>query len=336
MANPAGFGLLTAMARYILKRLIFTIPMMIGISFITYLAIFMAPGGPAAGIMQDLNPKVSPEFKQKLIEHFHYDKPVHVQYARWLSRMVRLDFGVSYKDNQPVMKKIGNRLPKTLLLTGLSLLLSFLLAVPLGIFSALKQNTKWDRGITVFVFLGFSIPAYWVALLLMIGFGIHLGWFPITGFRSILADEMTFLQQVWDVARHLALPLVVTGLTGLAGLSRYMRNGMLEVIRQDYIRTARAKGLPENKVIMVHALRNTLIPVITILGFALPELISAGVIFETIFSYPGLGRLAYEAVMSRDTFLIMPTVTIGAFLTLVGNLIADICYAYADPRIRYR
>ena len=132
------------------------------------------------------------------------------------------------------------------------------------------------------------------------------------------------------------LLLLATSLTGLAGLSRYMRNGMLEVIRQDYIRTARAKGLPENKVILVHALRNTLIPVVTILGFSLPDLVSAGVIFETIFSYPGLGRLAYEAVMSRDTFLIMPTVTISAFLTLIGNLIADVCYAYADPRIRYR
>jgi peptide/nickel transport system permease protein len=177
---------------------------------------------------------------------------------------------------------------------------------------------------------------YWIALLLMIGFGIHLGWVPVTGFRSIDAEDLPLWRQAIDVAHHLVLPLVVTGLTGLAGLSRYMRNGMLEVIRQDYIRTARAKGLPENKVVMRHALRNTLIPVITILGFALPELISAGVIFETIFSYPGLGRLAWEAVMSRDTFLIMPTVTIGAFLTLVGNLLADLAYAFADPRIRFR
>lgn len=324
------------MMRYLLRRLLFTIPMMLGISFLTYLAIFMAPGGPAAGIMQDLNPKVSAEYKQKLIAHYHYDQPVHVQYVKWVLRMVRLDFGESYKDNQPVIKKIANRLPKTLLLTGLSLILAFVLAIPLGIFSALKQNSIWDRGVTVLVFLGFSIPAYWVALLLMIGFGIHLGWFPITGFRSILADEMSLFGQTIDIAKHLAIPLMVTSLTGLAGMSRYMRNGMLEVIRQDYIRTARAKGLPESKVILVHALRNTMIPVITLLGFSLPELISAGVIFETIFSYPGLGRLAYEAVMARDTFLIMPTVTISAFLTLIGNLIADVLYAFADPRIRYR
>ncbi len=324
------------MISYIFKRLLGTVPMLIGISFITYLTIFLAPGGPAAGIMQDLNPKVSAEYKQKLVEHFHFDKPVHVQYFLWVKRMVKLDFGESYKDNQPVLKKIATRLPRTLLLTSLSLLFTFLLAVPIGMFSALKQNSIWDRLLTVFVFIGFSVPAYWVALLLMIFFGINLGWLPITGFRSIVADEMTTGQQIIDIARHLALPIIVTSLTSLAGLSRYMRNGMLEVIQQDYIRTARAKGLPESNIILVHALRNTLIPVITILGFALPELISAGVIFETIFSYPGLGRLAYEAAMSRDTFLIMPTVTLGAMLTLVGNLVADVCYALADPRIRYK
>ena len=324
------------MMKYLAKRLIMTIPMMLGISFITYLCIFLAPGGPAAGIMQDLNPKVSAEYRQKLIEHYHYDKPVTVQYAYWLRSLVKLDFGTSYKDGQPVMRKIEQRLPKTLLLTGLSLILAFLLAIPIGIVSALKHNSIWDRALTVFVFLGYSIPAYWIALLLMILFGIRLGWFPVTGFRSIVADEMGTFAQVMDVARHLALPLIVTGLTGLAALSRYMRNGMLEVIQQDYIRTARAKGLPENRVVLVHALRNTLIPVITILGFSLPDLISAGVIFETIFSYPGLGRLAYEAVMTRDTLLIMPTVAFAALLTLLGNLIADVCYAYADPRIRYR
>ncbi|MCG3203384.1 MAG: Dipeptide transport system permease protein DppB [Elusimicrobia bacterium] len=321
---------------YVLKRLLMIIPMLMGISFLTYLTICLAPGGPAAGIMQDFNPKVSSEYKQKQLEHFHFDKPYHVQYFLWVKRIVKLDFGESYKDNQPVLKKIASRLPKTLLLASLSLILTFLLAVPLGIFSALKQNSFWDRAITAFVFIGFSVPVYWVALLLMIGFGIHLGWVPVTGFRSIMADEMTRFEQILDIARHLALPLIVTSLTSLAGLSRYMRNGMLEVIQQDYIRTARAKGLPENKIIFKHALRNTLLPVITILGLSLPDLISSSVIFETIFSYPGLGRLTYEAAMSRDTFLIMPTVALGAFLTLLGNLLADVCYALADPRIRVR
>jgi peptide/nickel transport system permease protein len=310
--------------------------MLFGITFITYGIIALAPGGPAAGLISDLNPKISAEYKENLVKQYNFDKPFYWQYTHWVGKMMRLDFGESIKDKQPIGKKILERLPRTLLLTGLSLILAFLLAIPLGIFAALKHNTVWDRAITVFVFLGFSLPMYWIALLLMIFFGIHLGWFPVTGFRSIMADEMSVWGQTIDIAKHLALPLIVTGLTGLASLSRYMRNSMLEVIRQDYIRTARAKGLSERRIILVHALRNTLIPIITILGFSLPELISAGVIFETIFSYPGLGRLAYEAAMSRDMFLIMGTVTFSAFLTLIGNLIADVAYAYADPRIRYR
>lgn len=323
------------MVTYFIRRLLATIPMLVGITFITYLAMFLAPGGPTS-FMTDLNPKVSPEVKEKLIKLYDLDKPLHVQYGKWLARIARLDFGRSLKDDQPVIRKIWDRLPKTVLLSGLSLLFAFVLAIPIGIISALKQNTLWDRSLTVFVFLGFSIPTYWVALLLMIGFGIQLGWFPVTGFRSIMAEDLPMWAQVLDVARHLALPLIVTSLTGLAGLSRYMRNEMLDVIRQDYIRTARAKGLPENKVILTHAVRNTLIPIVTILGLSLPGLISAGVIFETIFSYPGLGRLAYEATMSRDFPVIMATVTFGAFLTLLGNLIADMCYAYVDPRIRYQ
>lgn len=324
------------MAAYALKRLFQTIPMLIGITLITYLVIFFLPGGPAAGLVGDLNPKMSPEAREKLVRLYDLDQPFHVQYGRWLKRIVRLDFGESFKDNRPVIDVIGERLPKTLLLNGLTLLIVFLLAIPIGVFSALRQNSFWDRAGTVFVFLGFSIPTQWVALLFMIFFGIHLGWFPVTGFRSLMADDMSFPARMIDIARHLALPLMVASLTGLASLSRYMRNGMLEVIRQDCIRTARAKGLPENRVIWGHALRNTMIPVVTLLGLSLPELISAGVIFETIFSYPGLGRLAYEAVMSRNIPVLMATGTLGAFLTLIGNLIADLSYAYVDPRIRHR
>jgi peptide/nickel transport system permease protein len=324
------------MLSYLGKRLLATIPMLFGITLLTYLVIFLSPGGPAAGIMGDMNPRVSEEYRQKQIATYQLDKPFHVQYLSWLKKMSRLDFGTSYKDNLPVLKKIGERMPKTLLLSGLSMILAFLLAIPIGIFSALKQNSLWDRGLTVFVFLGFSIPTYWISLLLMIFFGIYLGWLPVTGFRSILAEDFTAWGKFIDIVRHLTLPLLVTSLTGLAGLSRYMRNGTLEVIRQDYIRTARAKGLPESRVIRVHALRNTLIPLVTILGLSLPGLISSSIIFETIFSYPGLGRLAYEAVMARDFPVIMATVTFSAILTLVGNLIADVCYAYADPRIRYR
>lgn len=322
------------MGRYLLRRLLLLIPMLLGITFLTYLVIFFAPGGPAVGIMGDLNPNVAPEYREKLVKEYNFDKPFLTQYALWIKKVARLDFGTSRKGNEPVIDKIVERLPRTLLLTGSSLIIAFILAIPIGVLSALKQNTWIDRALTVFVFIGFSIPTYWVALLFMIFFGIQLGWVPITGFQSILADEFSLGGKILDIAHHLALPLLVTSLTGLAGLSRYMRNGMLEVIRQDYIRTARAKGLPESRVVWVHALRNTLIPLITLLGLSLPELISAGIIFETLFSYPGIGRLAYEAVMTRDIFLIMGTVTFSAFLTLIGNLIADISYAVADPRIR--
>ncbi len=310
--------------------------MLLGITAITYLAICLTPGGPAAGLMGDFNPKISPEYRQKQIKQFHFDRPFYIQYGYWISNLVHLNFGETAKDNQPVIKKIAERLPRTLLLTGLSLLLSFILAVPIGIISALKHNTWVDRTFTVLVFLGFSVPTYWVALLLMIGLGIHLGWLPITGYKSILADDLNLFGQIWDVLKHLILPMLVTALTGLASMTRYVRNGMLEVIRQDYIRTARAKGLPESTVLFKHAFRNTLIPMVTILGLSLPDLISAGFIFETIFSYPGLGRLGYEAYMTRDVFLIMGVSTLGALLTLVGNLIADVLYALVDPRIRYR
>jgi len=286
--------------------------------------------------MGDLNPKVSPEVRDKLIRQYQLDKPFYVQYWNWVRGMAKLDFGRSFKDNRPVMSIIGERLPRTILLEGLSLLFSFLIAIPIGIISAIRQNKFIDRALTLFVFIGFSVPTYWIALLAIILFGIYLGWVPITGFQSLFADELSWPLKIIDIAKHLALPVMVSSLTSLAGLSRYVRNGMLEVIRQDYIRTARAKGLPENQIIFRHVLKNTMIPVITIVGLSIPGLISGGVIFETIFSYPGLGRLAWEAVVSRNVPVLMATVTFGAFLTLVGNLIADILYAYADPRIRYR
>jgi peptide/nickel transport system permease protein len=324
------------MTLYLAKRLLGMIPLLIGITLLTSLVIFFLPGGPTAGIMGDLNPKVSPEVREKLIQQYQLDKPFHIQYWNWVSGMARLDFGRSFKDNRPVTEIIGERLPRTILLEVLSLLFAFAVAIPIGILSAVKQNKFIDRALTIFVFVGFSVPTYWVALLSIILFGIYLGWVPITGFQSLMADEMSWPLRMLDISKHLILPVLVSGLTGLAGLSRYVRNGMLEVIRQDYVRTARAKGLPENKVIFHHALKNTLIPVITIIGLSIPGLISSGVIFETIFSYPGLGRLLWEAVVSRNIPVLMASVTFGAFLTLVGNLIADILYAYADPRIRYR
>ncbi len=323
------------MIGYLLRRLILIIPLVIGITVITFLVMHLAPGKPT-DLVTEMQVKVGAEAKERLKTLYGLDKPWYVQYFNWLKRLTRLDFGKSFKDDRPVSKKIFERLPATLLLNISSLLLIFSLALPIGIYSAIKQNSLFDKGMTVFVFLGFSIPTFWLALLLMILFGIKLGILPISGLRSLNWDDLSFFARIWDTVKHLILPVFVSGFTGLAGLSRYSRASMLEVIHQDYIRTARAKGLPEKEVIFKHALRNALIPVVTILGLSLPDLIGGSFIFETIFSYPGMGRLGYEAIMARDYPVVMGVGTIAAFLTLLGNFLADIIYAYVDPRIRYR
>lgn len=323
------------MLTYILRRLILTIPLLLGITLITFLVMHLAPGKPT-DLVTEMQAKIGAEAKERLKVLYGLDKPWYLQYTNWLFRLVRLDFGKSFKDDRPVIKKISERLPATLLLNISSLLLIFSFALPIGIYSAIKQNSLFDKGMTVFVFLGFSVPAFWVALVLMILFGIKLGWLPISGLRSLNWEEFSTLGKIGDMVKHLILPVFISAFTGLAGLSRYSRASMLEVIHQDYIRTARAKGLPEKEIIFKHALRNALIPIVTILGLSLPDLIGGSFIFETIFAYPGMGRLGYEAIMARDYPVVMGVGTIAALLTLVGNFLADILYAYVDPRIRYR
>lgn len=323
------------MLEYIVRRLLFMIPLLLGITIITFVVVHLSPGGPA-DMLTGLSPKVSAEAKARLHSLYGLDKPFHVQYWLWLSRLVRFDFGRSFKDGRLVIIKILERLPATLLLNVLSLLLIFFIALPIGIISAVRQDSFFDKGMTVFVFLGFSVPAFWLALLLMVLFGVVLGWLPISGMHSVNFPYFSFWGKLWDIIKHLILPVFVSAFGGLAYLSRYSRTSMLEVLRQDYIRTARAKGLSEKKVIYRHALRNALIPIVTLLGLSLPALIGGGFIFETIFAWPGMGRLGYQAIMARDYPVIMGVGVIAALLTLVGNLIADITYAFIDPRIRYR
>jgi len=323
------------MTQYLIKRILLSIPLLLGITIITFGVIQLAPGKPT-DMVTEMNVKASQGARERLIKLYGLDKPWYIQYGNWLKRLVQLDFGKSFKDDRPVIKKIAERLPATLLLNFLSLLLIFIVALPIGILSAVRQNSIWDRGMTVFVFLGFSVPTFWLALLLMLLFGIKLGWLPLTGLHSLHYETLSWVERILDVSRHLVLPVLVSSFTGLAGLSRYTRNGMLEVIRQDYVRTARAKGLSETSVVYKHALRNALIPIVTLIGLYIPELIGGSFIFETIFAYPGMGRLGYEAIMARDYPVIMGVGTMVAVLTLLGNLIADISYAYVDPRIRYR
>ncbi len=323
------------MIPYITRRILMMVPLVLGITILTFLVMQLAPGRPT-DVMTDLNVKMSAEAKQKLIQIYGLDQPWHVQYWKWLKRVAKLDFGTSFKDDRPVMDKIAERLPATLLLNILSLTLIFIVALVIGVYSAVHEKSVFDRLMTLLVYVGFSAPTFWIALLLMILFGLQWGVLPISGLRSLNYDELSAGQKILDLAKHLTLPVLVTALTGLASLSRYSRSAMLEVIRQDYIRTARAKGLSESKVIFKHALRNALIPIITLLGLMLPDLIGGSFIFETIFAYPGMGRLGYDAIMARDYPVLMGIGTIVAFLTLLGNLIADIFYALADPRIRYQ
>jgi len=322
------------MIRYLAKRLLMMIPLLVGITIITFGVIHLAPGEPVE-MQIAMNPKVTAEARERLRKFYGLDRPLHVQYLTWVTRLARLDFGRSFApDNRPVIDKVRERLPVTLSLNLIELILVFGLAVPIGVLAAVRRDTVYDKGTTLFVFLGFAVPTFWLALLLMYLFGVKLGWIPISGLHSLGYKTHGFWWQLWDLARHLVLPISVATFGGLAGLSRYMRSSMLEVIGQDYIVTARAKGLPERVVVWRHALRNALLPVITLLGLSIPGLIGGSVIFETIFAIPGMGQLFYGGVMARDYPLVMGILVIGAALTLVGNLLADLGYALADPRIR--
>jgi peptide/nickel transport system permease protein len=322
------------MLRYIAKRLLFMIPLLFGITVVCFSVMHLAPGSPT-DLQTQMNPRASVEMKERLRAMYDLDKPLPEQYIRWVAKLALLDLGVSFStDRRPVADKILERLPITILLNVLSMLLILVVAIPLGVLSAVRQDSLFDRVAGVFVFIGFAVPTFWLALLLMILFGVHLGWLPISGIRSLNAEYLRPGMALWDLIKHLILPVLLAAFGGLAGLSRYMRANMLEVIRQDYILTARAKGLSERVVIYRHALRNALLPVITILGLSVPGLIGGSVIFETIFAIPGMGQLFYMAVMARDYPVVMGILFIGAVLTLLGNLIADVSYALADPRIR--
>src|SRR5882724_3437476 len=287
------------MALFALRRLVLAIPLLIGITFISFLVIQLAPGGPFDYIRGEESGQDS-KLIERLNKEYGLDQPIYVQYWRWLIRIGRLDFGRSFQpDAKPVLTKIGERLPITLFLNMIQMIIIVALAIPIGVASATRQYSIFDKVTTVFVFIGFATPDFWLAL------------------------------------PHLILPVTVVAFGGLAGLSRYMRQSMLEVVRQDYVQTARAKGLPEPVVIGKHALRNALLPVVTILGLSLPGLIGGSVIIESIFAIPGMGQLMVQSVFSRDYPVIMGNLVIVATLTLLANLFADLAYGMVDPRIRF-
>jgi len=329
---------------YILKRLLSMIPTLLGVTLITFFIIQLAPGKPT-DLMTDLNPRITPEARQKLEEYYGLDKPILKQYLLWLKRIVKFDFGNSFSsDARPVIVKIydtnepffDRRLIVTLTINLLSILIILTIAIPIGIYSATKPYSIFDRISTLAVFIGFATPGFWLALILMILFGINLDILPISGLKSLNYESLSPMGKIFDKTQHLILPVFISTFGGLAGMSRYMRSSMLETIRSDYITTARAKGLPEKIVIYKHALRNALLPIITLLGLSIPGLIGGSIIFEQIFGIPGMGQLSYHAIMTRDYPLVMGLLFITSLLTMLGNLIADMCYAVADPRIRVK
>jgi peptide/nickel transport system permease protein len=320
--------------KLIITKLLWLVLIFFGITVISFWVIHLAPGSPT-DLQTTLNPMAGAGARARLEKIYGLDKPLHIQYLNWLKRIVRFDFGLSLSgDHRPVWDKIKERLPLTLSLNLISMFLILVISIPIGIFSAVYQNSWFDRLMTILVFIGFAIPGFWLALLLMLSFGIYWPILPISGLTSLDFPYLSFWGKLMDLAKHLALPVFVFTITGLAGMSRFMRTSMLEVLRQDFILTARAKGLPGHVVIFKHGLRNALLPVITILGLSVPGLIGGSVIIESIFALPGLGQLFYQAVMARDYPLIMGNLVLGAILTLAGNLLADIGYALADPRIR--
>jgi peptide/nickel transport system permease protein len=320
---------------YSIKRTLLMVPILLGITMLSFGIMHLAPGGPAEAQM-DFSAKASAEARERLRKLYGADQPVHKQYLTWLKKFLTLDFGEAFADGRKVKDKILERLPITLSINLLSLSLVLLIAIPIGILSATHQYSALDRFTTLFVFVGYSTPSFWLALLLIFLFGVQLGLLPISGLHSLDVSGLSAWQRILDTASHLILPVFVSAFGGLAGISRFMRNNMLEVLRQDYIRTARAKGLPERRVILKHAMRNALLPVITILGLALPGIIGGSVIMETVFGIPGMGMLFFDAALQRDYNLVMGVLVPGAGLTMLGNFLADIGYALADPRVRLR
>ena len=329
------------MKDYLIKRFLLIIPTMLGISIITFSIIQLAPGNPVQqklGFDESVKAEaITKDIIEQTKKLYGLDKPIHTRYLIWLKQIVTLNFGDSYKDHRPVIDKIKERLPITITLNILSIFFIYSISIPIGVYSAVRQKTFKERISTFFLFILYSIPSFWMAMILIFFLGGGEFWnvFPVYGILSQGADNYSFGGKVLDFLWHITLPVFCLTYAGLASLSRFQKGSLLEVLREDYIRTARGKGLDERTVLFKHALRNSLIPIITILGAILPALIGGSVIIETIFSIPGIGQLGFEAILSRDYPLIMGITTITAFLTLIGILISDLTYVLVDPRISF-
>ena len=321
------------MRTYVLRRLLQTVPLLLGISLLTFLLLQLAPGDFLSQMGE--NPGVSSETLAAMRRNFGLDRPWYVQYGFYLRNIVlRFDFGESFSRHQPVFTVLREGLMNTLLLAIASAAVTWGLAVPLGIWAAVRQHSWVDRLLSLVAFIWLSVPEILSGLLLLM-LAARTGWFPVGGMRSLDYDDLSSLGQVPDIAHHLVLPAFVVGLIPLASRMRQMRSNLLDVLRLDYVTTARAKGLDERVVVYKHALRNALNPMITLFGYTLGALVSGSFVAEIIFSWPGLGRLTLDAILTQDQYLVMGSVLMASGVLIAGNLVADLLLAAVDPRITY-
>ncbi|HSG81628.1 MAG TPA: ABC transporter permease [Gemmatimonadota bacterium] len=329
------------MTAYIVRRLLQSIPLLIGILTLVFVLMQLAPGDPTA---MYVHPNVPPEVLEQMRQNWGLDQPIHVQYWRWMKSFASGDFGYSLTQHRPITTIFRDRIPNTLVLSGASLILIFSIGIALGIIQAVRQYSLLDNTLTFAALFIYSMPSFWLALMLIMLFSLKvhsIAWwpdwltFPSTGVTSVGFESFGFWGRLGDRLHHLVLPSIALGVSSAAAVARYMRSSMLEVIRQDYIRTARAKGLPERTVILKHALKNAMLPIITLLGLYLPFLLSGAVLVEYVFAWPGMGKTIVDAISQRDYPLVMATSFLFAVMVVIGNLIADVLYALIDPRIRY-
>jgi peptide/nickel transport system permease protein len=313
---------------YLLRRLLHSLVLLVGVTIMSFVLLKSTPGGPMAIYRERAD--VTRADVARLRQQLGLDEPLPVQYARWVGNLVRGDWGDSFVTNERVIDRISQRLPATLLLMGSAYLLTLLIAIPVGVLAAVRQYSWFDYLATGVAFIGLSMPVFWFGLLLILLFSVQLGWLPTSGIATIGAGFDPL-----DSIKHLVMPTGVLALVFAGGYTRYLRTSMLEVIRQDFVRTARSKGLAERLVIMRHAFRNALIPVVTLLALDVPELFTGAVVTETIFAWPGMGRLYLESLSRLDYSVLMAILTVSALLVILSNLLADVVYAYLDPRIRY-
>jgi peptide/nickel transport system permease protein len=317
-------------AKFILRRLLIAVPTLIGISLVLFSIISLAPGDPFGDIA--LNPNVTPEVQAELRRQLGIDDPVYVQYFRWATQLARGNWGQSFVNRVPVLDLIRDRLPTTLFVVGSAYVVAVLIALPIGIISAIKQYSIWDNIATTLAFLGFSLPTFFTGLVFILIFSIHLGWFPTVYSTNIEASGLEWLRIRLQQA---AMPIAVLALFQAAELARYVRSSVLDVIHLDYVRTARAKGLQERRVILQHAVRNALIPVVTIMALQMPGIFTGALVTEQIFRVPGIGSLLISSINSKDTPVVMGIVFTFSILVVLFNLIADVLYGVLDPRIKY-